>query len=417
MKYLTTPSAEIQAVSSAASAPLRKFAFVIHPLTMRFIHQNPWFGWTRVLPDSLIEWVGGYFPPLKIARIRGVVSPTSGQRVEGLLITLGATPRQMMRHRPRLTYNRLLMAARMAQRDGAQLMGLGAFTSVVGDAGVTVAREAPIPITTGNSLTVAATLEAAKQALRGMGKQDLSHGRVMVIGATGSIGSACARLLAQAVGDVVLVSPDQQKLLKLLQRISAETPTAQLSIATRPDAFLPSCDLVITATSAFGQRIVDVSRCKPGAVICDVARPADIHPDEAALRPDVLVIESGEVLMPGDVRMGYDIGLPPKVAYACLAETALLAVEGLFESYTLGRDIDPARVKAIYRLFKKHQFELAPLRTFGEPVTAEMLAQKRDSAERYRRQPAQFEHDCARAAAKIAAMPMRAKGVVATPAA
>ena len=45
------------------------------------------------------------------------------------------------------------------------------------------------------------------------------------------------------------------------------------------------------------QRIVDITKCKPGAVICDVARPPDISREEAALRPDVLVIESGEVLI------------------------------------------------------------------------------------------------------------------------
>jgi predicted amino acid dehydrogenase len=89
----------------------------------------------------------------------------------------------------------------------------------------------------------------------------------------------------------------------------------------------------------FGQRIVDITKCKPGAVICDVARPPDINKAEAALRPDVLVIESGEVLIPGDIDFGYNIGLPPKTAYACLAETALLAMEGRFEDYTLGRNI------------------------------------------------------------------------------
>jgi predicted amino acid dehydrogenase len=36
------------------------------------------------------------------------------------------------------------------------------------------------------------------------------------------------------------------------------------------------CDLIVTATTALGQRIVDITKCKPGAVICDVARPPDI---------------------------------------------------------------------------------------------------------------------------------------------
>ena len=65
----------------------------------------------------------------------------------------------------------------MAERKGARIMGLGAFTSVVGDAGITVAHEADIAITSGNSLTVAATLEAAKQAVHSDGRHRSDQGQ------------------------------------------------------------------------------------------------------------------------------------------------------------------------------------------------------------------------------------------------
>jgi len=169
--------------------------------------------------------------------------------------------------------------------------------------------------------------------------------------------------------------------------------------------------LIVTTTSAFGKRVIDISKCKPGAVICDVARPPDINKAEAALRPDVLVIESGEVLIPGEINFGYDIGLPPGVAYACLAETALLAMEGRFEDYTLGRNITMEKVKEIYRLFKKHQFRIADLRTFDEVVTEEMLAKKRALAEELRRDQSLFRALQEGAAAKLARIPVMAKGV------
>jgi len=89
----------------------------------------------------------------------------------------------------------------------------------------------------------------------------------MVVGATGSIGSVCARLLAQAVGDVVLVSIEPERLVELERTILAETPGARVVTALSADELLGECDLVVTATSAFGQRILDVSRCKPGAVV------------------------------------------------------------------------------------------------------------------------------------------------------
>ncbi len=390
---------------------INRFAFVIHPLNINFIHKNPWFWWTKYLPDTLVESVAAYLPPIYLSRITGGQSPTTGQRVEGILLSLGATPRQMMTHGERFTYNRLNRAARLAERKGARIMGLGAFTSVVGDAGITVAHEADIAITSGNSLTVAATLEAAKQAVVKMGASDLTKGKVMIVGATGSIGAVCSRLLAQAIYDVVLVSIEPERLIDLKRTIQAETPGAKVVIATRPDEFLPACDLVVTATSAFGQRVIDISKCKPGAVICDVARPPDIGPAEAALRPDVLVIESGEVLIPGEIDFGYDIGLPPKTSYACLAETALLAMEGRFEDYTLGRNITMERVKEIYRLFKKHQFQIAGLRSFGRYVTDDYVVEKRVLAERLRQDTAEFAKVRDEASARLAEIPVMAKGV------
>ncbi|NTW97393.1 MAG: serine carboxypeptidase, partial [Oscillochloris sp.] len=248
-------------------ADVNRFAFAIHPLNTSFIHAHPLFGWTRYLPDDLVETVAAYFPPLYVGRVSGGVSPTTGQRIEGYLLSLGATPRQMVRQSDRFTYRRLNQAAKRAERLGARIMGLGAFTSVVGDAGITVAHEADIAITSGNSLTVAATLEAAKDAVRKMGATDLTHGRAMIIGATGSIGSVCARLLAQAIHDVVLVSIEPEKLIALKRTIEEETPGSQVQIATHAADLVESCDLIVTATSAFGQRIVDISRCKPGAVI------------------------------------------------------------------------------------------------------------------------------------------------------
>lgn len=390
---------------------INRFAFVIHPLDIGFVHKDPDFKWTKYLPDRVVEEAAAFLKPMYVGRIAGGRSPTTGQRIEGYLFALGSTPRQMMRHSPRFTYDRLNEAAKMAERRGCRLMGLGAFTSVVGDAGETVAHEASIAITSGNSLTVAATLEAAKQAVVNMGATQLTEGRAMIIGATGSIGAVCSRLLAQAIHDVVLVSIEPEKLIDLKRTIERETPGTKVTIALRPGDLARKCDLVVTATSAFGQRILDISTCKPGAVICDVARPPDIGEKEAALRPDVAVIESGEVLIPGDIDIDYDIGLPKGTAYACLAETALLAMEGRFESFTLGRNIDVDRVKEIYRLFKKHEFQIAGLRSFGKVLTEEHFAEKRRLAAELAADPELFARTRAEVSARIAEMPVEAKGV------
>jgi predicted amino acid dehydrogenase len=338
--------------------------------------------------------------PLYLSRITGVRSPATGKEVEGYLITLGATPRELMSRSPGFTYRRLIVASRMSQQRGAQIMGLGAFTKVVGDAGMTVAYKSDIAITSGNSLTVVATLEAAKQATIKMGAADLTQGRSVVIGATGSIGAVCSRLLAQATRDVVLVAPRPEKLIQLKRTIEEETPGARVVVATDAGPYLPDADLVVTTTTAIGQKVIDVLRLKPGCVVCDVARPPDVKEADAKLRPDVLVIESGEVLLPGEPDFGFDIGLPPGVAYACLAETAVLAMEGRFENFTLGRNIEMEKVKEMYRLFKKHGLQLEGLRSFGRYVTDDEIARKRELADDLRQHPEKLEALLAQATAE-----------------
>jgi predicted amino acid dehydrogenase len=390
-----------------------RFAFILHPLTIDYLAQHPRYRWTRHFPRALVESSAAHMPGARVGRVEGGVSPATGQRVEGLIYALGATPRQMLSRPPEFTYRKLDRAIRDAAAHGAQIVGLGAFTKVVGDAGVTVARRASIPVTTGNSLTIAATLETAKLTARRMGWPDLSHAKAMVVGATGSIGSVCSRLLAAAVRDVVLVSIEPDRLTALRQRIVQETPGAHVEIDTTTTRWVGDCDLIVTATSAFGQRVLDVSQCKPGAIILDVALPPDISAEEAATRGDVLVVESGEVLIPGPVDFSFDIGLPPGVAYACLAEAALLAMEGRFESFTLGRDVQPDKVKEIYRLFRKHGFQIAPLRTFGEPLSAALVAEKNARALELRSDHALLQRVKDDAAARIAKIPPRAKGVAA----
>ncbi len=391
-------------VTLQAGQKINRFAFVIHPLSTRYIFKHPLLKYLKWLPNDWVEWAVAYMPPMYLSRMRGMVSPATGQQAEGFLYTLGSTPKQMMNREPSFTYRRLIRIARMAEERGARLVGLGAFTSIVGDAGITVAHHADIPITSGNSLTVAATLEAAKQAVVKMGATDLTQGKAMVVGATGSIGSVCSRLLAQALCEVYLVAPRPEKLIALKRQIEEETPGARVVIATSPDDHVGEMDMIITTTTAYNQRVIDVTKCKPGAVICDVARPPDIKPWEAALRPDILVIESGEILLPGDPDFGFDIGLPEGTAYACLSETALLALEGRFEDYSIGRELELEKVKEIYRLFKKHGLRLAGMRSFDEYVTDEELERRRVLADELRRDPVKFREYQAEAQRKLKAL-------------
>ncbi len=92
-----------------------------------------------------------------------------------------------------------------------------------------------------------------------------------------------------------------------------------------------------------------------------------------------------------------------------------MALEGRFEDYTLGRNIEIERVKEIYRLFKKHGLQLAGLRSHGHYLDEAEIARRRALAEQYRRNPALFQKVQAEAAARLADIPAMSKGVAAAP--
>jgi predicted amino acid dehydrogenase len=263
-------------------------------------------------------------------------------------------------------------------------LGLGAFTKVVGDAGVTVAKKADIPVTTGNSYSASGALWAAADAVRRMGlikveKDKKIKAKTMVFGATGAIGSVCCRLLAKAFKEVCMVGRNPAKLLALKESILQEDPDVNVRISTNPEKFLNNMDLIVTATSGAGKAILDIMKVKPGCVITDVARPLDLSPEDVAKRPDVLVIESGEIELPGNPEMK-NIGLPPKVAYACLAETIVLALEGRFEVFTIGRDIEWEKVREIYKMGLKHGMKLAAISGVNGVFTDEDIDKVRELA-------------------------------------
>ena len=375
------------------NGPHRKsrFAFVIHPLSQDFLTRvEPLGTIAKIMPGAamdVVEKAVAYAPPFVYSHVTGITSPT-GAEAEGWLITVGGTPRELMAHSPEFTYTRLLQAAETARKLGAQIMGLGAFTKVVGDAGVTVAKRAPLPMTTGNSYSASAALWAAHEALIKIDLTEMDaagrlRGKAMVVGATGAIGSVCARLLALASDELWLVSPETAKLLALKEEIERADPRAQIRVSTAPDEHLADMDLIVTATSGAGKRVIDITAVKPGCVITDVARPLDLSAQDVAKRPDVLVIESGEIEMPGELSMK-DIGLPRGVAYACLAETVVLALEGRYETFTVGREIEWEKVKEIYRLGLKHGMKLAAISGVNGVFTDEDIARVRELALRER---------------------------------
>jgi hypothetical protein len=99
----------------------------------------------------------------------------------------------------------------------------------------------------------------------------------------------------------------------------------------------------------------------------------------------VLVIEGGMVEVPGPVDFGFDFGFPPGKAYACMAETMTLALEGRYEDYSVGKHISVEQALEIGAIAARHGFKLSGFRSFERAIGDEEIARVRESALVHRR--------------------------------
>ena len=346
-----------------SAAAIGRFGFVLHPLYVsQFANKFPI---ARYLPGRFVEAVFRAVPPFEASQITGIVSPT-GARAEGWFIALPWTPRVLLATPPEVLYRRLIQAGRIAERLGAGILGLGAFTKVVGDRGATVARALGIGVTTGNSLTVATAIEGALLGATRMGIE-VPGAQVAVVGATGAIGAACCRILARQVGGLTLVARTRSRLEALAEELRGEG-RARIDVASDVRRAVGAADIVITVSTATDV-LIEPEDLRPGAVVCDVARPRNVSRLVYDRRGDVLVIDGGVIEVPGPVDFGLDFGFPPRSCEACMAETIILALEGRYEDYTLGADVGLARVDEIHALMRKHGFQLSGFRRFERRIS------------------------------------------------
>ncbi len=346
------------------------FAFIIHPIDPKrdVSRKFPLLG--KFLNEKQINFFSTFFPPVYISEIKGIRSEATGKQVKGWFLACPYTPTRMMELPEKQVYNKIVQTGRMAEKLGAKILGLGAFTSVVGDAGVTIANHLDIPVTTGDSYTVAVAVKAVVRAAAEM-RIPVGSATAAVVGATGAIGRVCADLLADKVAELYLVGRDRQKVETVAREIAARHPRANV-IPTLDVNVLKQAKLILSVTSDT-EVIIHSEHLQPGSVICDVSRPRDVSPEVAATRPDILVIDGGVVDVPGLVNFNFDFGFPPGKAYACMAETIALALEGRFEDYTLGKQISHRQVEEIDTIASKHGFKLSGFRSFERSISSEQI--------------------------------------------
>jgi len=363
---------------------VNKFCFVIHPLSLQDIerYEPGAKGKGEPILRKIMEWM----PPYAAVHVTGVRTP-DGRETEGWFVAATLLPQQVVDFPREEVYRKVLGAIQIGADLGAQIAGLGAFTGVVGDAGITINARSPIPVTTGNSLTIAAGVQSFFRGASEMGVDPASC-TATVIGATGSIGAACVRLIAPKVRRMILVARNATRLRNFYDAIRDELP-CETEIATDVSAAVRRAELILTATSST-QDVIEPEDLQTGAVVCELSLPHDVSRRVADDRPDVLVVEGGNMRVPGHPRFErvrepgteFDLGLPARTALACMSETMILALEDRLEPYTLGRGIKLEKVVEIQEMAERCGFELADMRAFDAAITPQRIAATREAAER-----------------------------------
>jgi fatty aldehyde-generating acyl-ACP reductase len=323
------------------------------------------------LPDDEIRDILPWIPPRAVCHVE--VGSIVGTMARGLYIDSFIPPDRLEAAYVHENIARVRGAAACAIQAGAKIVSLGGFSSILieGDFDQLPERHGTV-FTTGNTLTVGFVVQGVKRlcALEG---RDLRRATLLIVGATGDVGSGCARCLAPLVRRVLLSARNVERLRRLAAELQADG--VQVEIATDLQRFSTEADVVICAASLASPSLL-LGRIAPDALVCDAGYPKNLSPGAEMLGATVFFGGLGQIT--GGLRFAPDFqGILnrhpfPDVVHGCLLEGIVLALQGRFEPFSRGRGaITPERVEEIETIAAGHGIYLAPLYNADGPVAAE----------------------------------------------
>jgi fatty aldehyde-generating acyl-ACP reductase len=320
------------------------------------------------LPDDEIKDILPWIPPRAVCHVE--VGSIVGAKARGLYIDAFIPPDRLQAAHVHENIARVRDAAACAIRAGARIVSLGGFSSILIEGNFDQLPERHETVfTTGNSLTVAFIVQGIK-TMCARGGQNIRRSTLLIVGATGDVGSGCARCLAPGVRRVLLNARNGERLRRLAAELQAEG--VQVEVATDLQQFSAEADIVICAASLASPSLL-LGRTAPHAIICDAGYPKNLSP--TAQMPGARIFFGGLGQITGGMTFAPDFhGILnrhpfPDVVHGCLLEGMALALECRFEPFSKGRGaITPARVEEIETIAARHGIHLAPLYNADGPL-------------------------------------------------
>jgi fatty aldehyde-generating acyl-ACP reductase len=324
------------------------------------------------LPDDEIKDILPWIPPRAVCHVD--VGSIVGTKARGLYIDSFIPPDRLEPACVHENIARVRGAAACAIQAGAKIVSLGGFSSILIEGNFDQLPERQDTVfTTGNTLTVAFIVQGIKH-MCALEDRNLSRSTLLIIGATGDVGSGCARCLAPMVKRVLLSARNMERLRRLAAELQADG--VQVEIATDLQRFSAEPDVVICAASLASPSLL-LARIAPDAIVCDAGYPKNLSP--SAQMPDATVFFGGLGQIMGGLSFAPDFhGILnrhpfPDVVHGCLLEGMALALERRFEPFSQGRGfITPERVAEMEAIAARHGIHLAPLYNADGPVKDEL---------------------------------------------
>ncbi len=320
------------------------------------------------LPDDEIKDILPWIPPRPVCHVE--VASTGGAIARGLYIDSFIPPDRLEARHVHENIARVRAAASCAINAGAKIVSLGGFSSILIEGNFDQLPERHDTVfTTGNTLTVALIVQGIEKmcALEG---RDLQSSTLLIVGATGDVGSGCARCLAPFVRRVLLKARNVERLSKLARELEADG--VDVEVATGRQQFSAETDLVICVASLASPSLL-LGRIAPDAIVCDAGYPKNLSP--SADMPGAKVFFGGLGQVTAGMKFTPDFhGILnrhpfPDMAHGCLLEGMALALERRFEPFSQGRGfITPDRVEEIEAVAARHGIILAPFYNADGPL-------------------------------------------------
>jgi fatty aldehyde-generating acyl-ACP reductase len=325
------------------------------------------------LPDDEIKDILPWIPPRVVCHVE--VGSTAGGKARGIYIDSFIPPDRLEAAYVHENIARVRGAAACAIKAGAKIVSLGGFSSILieGNFDQLPGKHETV-FTTGNTLTVAFIVQGIQKvcALEG---RDLSRSTLLIVGATGDVGSGCARCLAPIVKRVLLNARNVERLRRLAGQLQADG--VEVEIATDLQRFTAEADIVICAASLASPSLL-LGHIAADAIVCDAGYPKNLSPSAEMRGAKVFFGGLGQIR--GGMTFAPDFhGILnrhpfPDVVHGCLLEGMALALEGRFEPFSRGRGfITSERVVEMETIAARHGIYLAPLYNGGGPVEDGMV--------------------------------------------